>query len=108
MIMRSALTPALLAALLVSAAPVLAAQPAQVAAADQEIKTTTPSKAELKTFDQVKIPIATAIAAANKHSSGKVIDASFDAGSGKPVYNVKTHQNNSVWEGAVDAQSGQI
>ena len=110
MMNRQALAPALLSALLFSAAPVLA-QPKllQVAAAEQEIKVEQVSKVELKAFSQVKVALATAIAAANKHTSGgAVVDASFDAGNGKPAYKVKTYQNSSVWEGIVDAASGQV
>jgi uncharacterized membrane protein YkoI len=36
------------------------------------------------------------------------MEASFDTSNGKPVYKVKTFQNNEVWEAAVDAQSGQL
>ena len=110
MMNRHTLAPALLSALLFSAAPVLAAQPKlQVAAAEQEIKTEHASKVELKAFSQVKVALATAIAAANKHTSGgAVVDVSFDVGNGKPAYKVKTYQNSSVWEGIVDAASGQV
>jgi uncharacterized membrane protein YkoI len=105
---RQALMPALLSGLLLSATPVLAAQ-LNAPAAEQETKAVYASKTELKAFDQVKIPITRAIAAAEKHASGsRVIDTSFDAGNGKPVYKVKTYQSNSVWEGIVDAQSGQV
>lgn len=107
---REALAPVLLSALLFSAAPVFAAQPKlHVAAADQEIKAEHASKVELKAFSQVKVALAAAIAAANMHTSGgAVVDASFDAGDGKPTYKVKTYQNSSVWEGIVDAVSGQV
>ena len=88
------LAPALLSALLFSAAPVLAAPPKlHFAAAEQEIKAEHASKAELEAFSQVKVALAAAIAAANKHTSGgAVVDASFDAGDGKPTYKVKTYQ----------------
>ena len=104
------LAPALLSALLFSAAPVLAAPPKlHFAAAEQEIKAEHASKVELEAFSQVKVALAAAIAAANKHTSGgAVVDASFDAGDGKPTYKVKTYQNSSVWEGIVDAASGQV
>jgi uncharacterized membrane protein YkoI len=104
---RQVLTPALLAGLLLSATPILAAQ-SNAPAVDQEIKAEHASKSELNAFDQVKVPITSAISAAAKHASGRVIDASFDAGNGKPGYKVKTYQSNAVWEGIVDAQSGQI
>ena len=110
MMNRQALAPALLSALLFSAAPVLAAQPeVQVPAAEQEINTEHASEVELKAFSQVKVALAAAIAAANKHTSGgAVVDASFDSGDGKLTYKVKTYQNSSVWEGIVDAASGQV
>ena len=92
MMNRQALAPALLSALLFSAAPVLAAQPeVQVPAAEQEINTEHASEVELKAFSQVKVALAAAIAAANKHTSGgAVVDASFDSGDGKLTYKVKT------------------
>jgi uncharacterized membrane protein YkoI len=109
MMNRQALALTLLSALLLSAAPVFAQPKLGVAPAEQEIKTEHASKVELKAFSQVKIALATAIAAANKHTSGgAVVDASFDAGNGKPAYKVKTYQNSSVWEGIVDAASGQV
>ena len=109
MTIRKALAPALLSAVLLSAAPALAAPKVTVAAAEQEIKTEHASQAELKAFSQVKTPIATAITAAKKYTDGAVvIDVSFDAGNGTPVFKVKTYQNSSVWEGTVDAVSGQV
>jgi uncharacterized membrane protein YkoI len=107
MITRQTLTSALLAGLLLSTTPVLAAQ-LSAPAAVQETKAA-PSKADLQALDHVKVPITGAISAAAKHANGsKVIDASFDTGNGKPIYKVKTYQSNAVWEGIVDAQSGQI
>ena len=107
---RKAFTPALLSAVLLSAAPSLAAMPeVKVVAAEQEIKTEHASTVELKAFSQVKVPITTAITAAKNYTDGAVvIDVSFDAGNGTPVYKVKTYQNSSVWEGTVDAASGQV
>ena len=71
-----ALAPALLLAMLFSSAPVLAAQPKPVAAAEQEIKAEHASKVELKAFSQVKVALAAAIAAANKHTNGgAIVDA---------------------------------
>ena len=105
---QQALMPALLLGLLFSATPVPAAQ-LNAPAAKQVIKAAHASKTELKAFDRVNISITSAIAAAEKHAKGgPVIDASFDAGNGKPVYKVKTYRSNSVWEGIVDAQSGQV
>jgi hypothetical protein len=57
----------------------------------------------------VKVSLAEAIkAAANKHRDAKVVDVSFDSQAGQLAYKVKTYQGNNVWEGAVDAWTGQI
>jgi uncharacterized membrane protein YkoI len=108
MINRSAFTSALVTTLFLSAAPVLAApQERPSAAADQEITST--SAPDLRAFAKAKVSIASAIAIAIKHVNGsKVIDVSFNGSNGKPVYKVKTYQNSSVWEGLIDAQSGQV
>jgi uncharacterized membrane protein YkoI len=37
-----------------------------------------------------------------------VVDVSFDSHGDQLAYKVKTYQDNSVWEGAVDAWTGQI
>ena len=64
---------------------------------------------EIKSFETVKVSLAEAIrVAAKKHKDAKVIDVSFDSQAGQLAYKVKTYQDNNVWEGAVDAWTGQI
>jgi uncharacterized membrane protein YkoI len=64
---------------------------------------------EIKSFEAVKVSLAEAIKiAAKKHRDAKVVDVSFDSQAGQLAYKVKTYQDNSVWEGAVDAWTGQI
>jgi uncharacterized membrane protein YkoI len=64
---------------------------------------------ETKAFETVKVSLAEAIrVAANKHKDAKVVDVSFDSQAGQLAYKVKTYQDNNVWEGAVDAWTGQI
>jgi uncharacterized membrane protein YkoI len=68
-----------------------------------------PIEKEIKSFETVKVSLAEAIKiAANKHRNAKVIDVSFDSLAGQLAYKVKTYQGNTVWEGAVDAWTGQI
>ena len=68
-----------------------------------------PSEKEIKSFEKAKLSLAEAIAvAANKHKYAKVVDVSFDSQAGQLAYKVKTYQDNNVWEGAVDAWTGQI
>jgi uncharacterized membrane protein YkoI len=64
---------------------------------------------EIKSFETAKVSLAEAIkVAAKKHRDAKVIDVSFDSQAGQLGYKVKTYQDNKVWEGAVDAWTGQI
>src|SRR6202040_3967086 len=63
----------------------------------------------IKAFATVKVSLAEAIKiAANRHKDAKVVDVSFDSQSGQPAYKVETYQDNNVWEGTVDASTGQI
>ena len=68
-----------------------------------------PTEKEIKSFETVKVGLAEAIKiAAKKHKDAKVVDVSFDSQAGQLAYKVKTYQDNNVWEGAVDAWTGQI
>jgi uncharacterized membrane protein YkoI len=88
------------------AAALLLMAPAAFAA--QAVPTEHSGKAEVKAFGGVKISLTDAIAAAETHSGGKALDVAFENRNGKPAYRVKTYQNNAVWEGKVDANSGRI
>jgi uncharacterized membrane protein YkoI len=88
--------------ILCAAATSALAQPAPEADA-------TPTEKEIKAFETVKVSIADAIKiAAKQHLDAKVVDVSFDSQGGQLAYKVKTYQGNNVWEGAVDAWTGQV
>jgi uncharacterized membrane protein YkoI len=64
---------------------------------------------EIKSFETAKVSLAEAIKiAAKRHKDARVVDVSFDGQAGQLAYKVKTYQDNNVWEGAVDAWTGQI
>jgi uncharacterized membrane protein YkoI len=68
-----------------------------------------PTEKEIKSFEAAKVSLAEAIKiAAKKHDDAKVVDVSFDSQAGQLAYKIKTYQDNNVWEGAVDAWTGQI
>jgi uncharacterized membrane protein YkoI len=68
-----------------------------------------PTEKEIKSFEAAKVSLAEAIKiAAKRHKDAKVVDVSFDSQAGQLAYKVKTYQDNNVWEGAVDASTGQI
>lgn len=62
---------------------------------------------ELEFFRTAKVSIRAALAIAQDlHAGSRVVDVSFDGASGAPIYRVKTHRGNLVWEDAIDANSG--
>jgi uncharacterized membrane protein YkoI len=68
-----------------------------------------PTEKEIKSFEAAKVSLAEAIKiAAKQHKDAKVVDVSFDSQAGQLAYKVKTYQDNHVWEGAVDAWTGQV
>ena len=107
--MRKAILSSALSVLLLSAPPVVAAPQSKSApVAEQEIKAEQLNAKQVKLFQQTKVTLLDAIAAAKNHGGGKLMDVSFDVSDGKSVYKVKTYQNNEVWEAALDALSGQF
>ena len=105
--LRSALVAA---TLVLSASTVCAAPQGQpTTPAEQEVGAAQTTPRDLQAFRSAKVALSEAIATAEKHSrGGKLVDVTFDAQHGNPVYRVKTYQNNAVWEGIVDARSGQV
>lgn len=101
--LRNVLSRVILPALSLASILVLSAA-TQPAAAQQGEQ---PTKGQIEAFQNAKLSIGGAIAAAGKQSGGKVIEATFATRQGKPIYKVRTYQNNSIWEGAIDAESGQ-
>jgi uncharacterized membrane protein YkoI len=68
-----------------------------------------PTDKEIKAFESAKVSLAEAITvAAKRHRDAKVVEVSFDSQAGQLGYKVKTYQDNNVWEGAVDAWTGQV
>jgi uncharacterized membrane protein YkoI len=68
-----------------------------------------PTAKEIESFEKAKVSLAEEMRiAAKKHKDAKVVDVSFDSQAGQLAYKVKTYQDNNVWEGAVDAWTGEI
>ena len=108
-VMRSAMLPSVLSVLLLSAAPgVSTCASESIHTAQQEPAAGGLNREEVELFQQSKVTLSEAIAAAKNHGAGQLVEASFDISNGKPVYQVKTFQNNEVWVAAIDAQSGQL
>jgi uncharacterized membrane protein YkoI len=64
--------------------------------------------ADIQAFENAKVSLADAITAAEKHTQGKAIDAAFADYNGTPAYQVKTFQHGAVWDGMIDATSGEV
>ena len=68
-----------------------------------------PGQKEIRAFEKTKISLAQAIKiAAQKHKDARVVDVSFDGQSDQLAYKVKTYQGNEIWEGAIDAWTGEM
>jgi hypothetical protein len=64
---------------------------------------------ELELFRAAEISLRQALKIADKlHVGSRIVDISFDAASGSPVYRVKTFQGDHIWEDAIDAKTGQV
>lgn len=100
---------AALAASLLLAAPVAFAQSRTGASPAQHEQTDEhESRLEVQAFGRAKASLADAVSAAEKHSRGQALDVSFEENHGQPSYQVKTYQAGQIWEGRVDASSGQV
>ena len=67
------------------------------------------SQADISAFQNAKIGVAQAInSAEQKAGGGKAIDAAFQANGGTPGYQVKVFNNDQMWEGTVDANTGKV
>ncbi len=64
--------------------------------------------AEIQAFEGAKTSLSSAIGTAQSHTGGKAVEAFFENHNGKPAYRVTTLQNNAVWQGIIDANSGKL
>ena len=102
--------PAAIVSALFLAVPFAVAAPQQTGTTQAEHEGPEHEKpAELAAFQNVKISLTQAITTAEQHAGGgKVIDVSFEEKGGTPAYRAKIYHNNSVWEGLIDANTGNI
>jgi uncharacterized membrane protein YkoI len=64
---------------------------------------------ELELFRASQISLRQAPKIADRlHIGSRIVDISFDGGSGSPVYRVKTFQKDQIWEDVIDAKTGQV
>ena len=64
---------------------------------------------ELELFRSVEVSLREALKIAGKlHAGSRIVDISFDGGSGSPVYRVKTFRQEQIWEDTIDAKTGQV
>ncbi|HEX7970425.1 MAG TPA: PepSY domain-containing protein, partial [Stellaceae bacterium] len=66
------------------------------------------SQAEIRSFEQAPVSLTKAIGTAEASSHGSAIDASFVPANGAPLYDIKTVGNGMLWEGQIDAHTGQL
>src|SRR3954463_5652511 len=102
--------PAAIVSVLFLAVPFAVAAPQQTGTTQTEQEGPEHKKpAELAAFQNVKILLLQAIITSEQHAGGgTVIDVSFEKKGGTPAYRAKVYHNNSVWEGLIDANNGNI
>ena len=64
---------------------------------------------ELELFRGAELSLRQALKIADSlHSGSRIVDASFDGGSGAPVYRVKTFRQDRIWADTIDAKTGLV
>jgi uncharacterized membrane protein YkoI len=94
---------ALAAGLFAAAAPL-----ALAGASSASARIGSPPQADVKPFEGAKLSLTQAIAEAQKEMRGKTLEARFEVWHGKPAYLIRTYSAHQVWEGRIDANSGQL
>ena len=83
--------------------------PAAVQGPEPEAEAGDATSPDLRSAEAAKLSVADAIAIAEEHAKGgTVLEVSFRMQGFRPTYALRTYQNNEVWEGAIDANSGAI
>lgn len=68
----------------------------------------TPPKADITHFQSVKLSLTDAIHSAQQQHKGKAVAARFEMWNGQPSYFVRTAAHDKIWEGRINADSGQM
>jgi len=64
---------------------------------------------ELELFRGAEVSLRQALKLADSlHPGSRIVDVSFDGGSGSSVYRVKTFRQDRIWADTIDAKTGQI
>src|SRR5882672_157328 len=64
---------------------------------------------ELELFRGAELSLRQALKIADSlHPGSRIVDASFDGGSGAPVYRVKTFRQDRIWADTIDAKTGLV
>jgi Predicted membrane protein len=64
---------------------------------------------ELELFRRAEISLRHALKIADSlHPGSRIVDVSFDGGSGASVYRVKTFRQDRIWVDTIDAKTGQV
>src|ERR1700750_724764 len=64
---------------------------------------------ELELFRGAEVSLRQALKIAGSlHPGSRIVDVSFDGGSGSSVYRVKMFRQDRIWEDTIDAKTGQV
>ena len=99
-------------ALLLAAAPLAFATPSQTANGEHAntawSNPAAPPTSDVKPFEHAKLSLTDAVRTAQQQAKGRTLEARFEMWHGQPAYFVRTAANGEVWEGRINADSGQL
>lgn len=67
-----------------------------------------PPAQEISKFQNAKLSLTDAINKAQQQQQGKTVAARFEMWNGQPSYFVRTCANNQIWEGRLNANTGEL
>lgn len=67
-----------------------------------------PPTTDIAPFHKAKLSLSDAIHSAQQQQQGKAVEARFEMWDGQPAYFVRTCAHNRIWEGRINANSGQV
>jgi uncharacterized membrane protein YkoI len=73
-----------------------------------QIELGAPPKTDIAPFKRATLTLSDAIHSAQQQHKGEALEARFEMWDGQPAYFIRTSENHRIWEGRINANSGQL
>jgi uncharacterized membrane protein YkoI len=73
-----------------------------------QIELGAPPKTDIRPFQSAKLSLTDAIHTAQQQQKGKALEVKFEMWNGQPAYFIRTSEDHRIWEGRINANSGQL